>query len=77
MPRRDSPFIILGQRSPTFEVANLEDPDVLIGVYHTSALHPRQDPSSKPLAPIRKRGRPRKTLPGSSPRRRQDQRGRQ
>ncbi|GFV56851.1 hypothetical protein TNCV_146031 [Trichonephila clavipes] len=42
------------------------DPVVPIGVYHTSALHPHQDPSSKPLSPLHKRGRPRKTLPGPS-----------
>ncbi|GFY53712.1 uncharacterized protein TNIN_179631, partial [Trichonephila inaurata madagascariensis] len=47
-------YVILSQRSPTtFEVANLEDPDVLIGVYHTSALRLNQGPSSKPLAPLR------------------------
>ncbi|GFY66690.1 hypothetical protein TNIN_489051 [Trichonephila inaurata madagascariensis] len=33
MPRRGSPYVILRQRSlTTFEVANLEDPDVPIGV---------------------------------------------
>ncbi|GFR04056.1 hypothetical protein TNCT_418141 [Trichonephila clavata] len=67
--------LVLSQRSPTtFEVANLEDPDIPIGVYHTSALRPHQDPSSKPLTPLRKRGRPRKNFPGPSQRRR-DQRG--
>ncbi|GFY64850.1 hypothetical protein TNIN_466061 [Trichonephila inaurata madagascariensis] len=66
------PYVILSQRSPTtFEVANLEDPDIPIGVYH-----PHQDPSSKLLTTLRKRGRPRKTLPGPSPRQRQGQRGR-
>ncbi|GFV25728.1 hypothetical protein TNCV_2444321 [Trichonephila clavipes] len=50
MPRRDGPYVILNQRSPsTFEAANLEDPDVPIGVHHTSAIHPYQDPSSKPV----------------------------
>ncbi|GFY54165.1 hypothetical protein TNIN_437131 [Trichonephila inaurata madagascariensis] len=63
MPQTDSPYLILSQRSPTtFEVANLEDPDIPIGVYHTSALRLHQDQSSKPLTPLRKRGRLRKTF---------------
>ncbi|GFT07631.1 hypothetical protein NPIL_255401 [Nephila pilipes] len=49
------------------EVANPEDPDVPIGVYHTSTSRPHQDPSTKPLTPLRKRGKPRKSLLGSSP----------
>ncbi|GFT27034.1 uncharacterized protein NPIL_666711 [Nephila pilipes] len=77
MPHRDSPYVILSQRSPAiFEVANPEDPDVPIGVYHTSGIRPHQGPSTKHLTSLRKRGRTRKTLPGSSPRRRQDPRGR-
>lgn len=77
MPRRDGPFVILTQRSPTtYEVANPQDPDTPIGVYHTSALRPHLGPTTMPLAPLRKRGRPRKSSPGSSPRRRQSQRGR-
>ncbi|GFT57284.1 sushi, von Willebrand factor type A, EGF and pentraxin domain-containing protein 1, partial [Nephila pilipes] len=62
MPRKDCPYVILNQRSPTiFELANPEDPDVPNGVYHTSVLCPHQDPSTKPLTPLRKRDRPRKT----------------
>ncbi|GFY49005.1 uncharacterized protein TNIN_437201 [Trichonephila inaurata madagascariensis] len=77
MSRRDSPYVILSQPSPTaFEVASLEDPDVPIRVYHTSSVRPHQDLLSKPLTPFRKRGRPRKTLPGSSPRWCQGQKGR-
>ncbi|KAF8791400.1 hypothetical protein HNY73_006273 [Argiope bruennichi] len=74
MPCRDDPYIILSQRSPTtFEVAN---PDVLFGVYHTSALLPHQDPSFMPLSPLCKSSRPKKILLAPSPRWRQGQRGR-
>ncbi|GFX74340.1 retrovirus-related Pol polyprotein from transposon 412 [Trichonephila clavipes] len=41
MPRRDGPYILLSQRSPTtFVVASCDKPDELLGVYHTSALTP-------------------------------------
>ncbi|GFU77328.1 hypothetical protein TNCV_36071 [Trichonephila clavipes] len=77
IPRTDGPCVILSQQSPTtFKVANLEDPDGPNGVYHTSALRPHQYPSSLPLTPLRKRGRPRKTLNGPSPRRGRDRGGR-
>ncbi|GFT78907.1 hypothetical protein TNCV_3093171 [Trichonephila clavipes] len=57
MPLTDYPCVILSQPSPTtFEVANVEDPDFPIWLYHTSALRPHQG-SSKPLTPFRKRGR--------------------
>ncbi|GFV42638.1 transposon Tf2-11 polyprotein [Trichonephila clavipes] len=41
MPRRDGPYIVLSQRSPTtFVAASCDKPDEPLGVYHTSALTP-------------------------------------
>ncbi|GFS88614.1 gag-Pol polyprotein [Trichonephila clavipes] len=61
MPKRDGPYLILTQKSPTSYViaslANLSEP---IATYHTSALTPVKDINTSPVAPLRKRGRPRK-----------------
>ncbi|GFW18601.1 hypothetical protein TNCV_1222621 [Trichonephila clavipes] len=39
MPRRDGPYVILTQRSPSsYEIASLDNPGEPLGVYHTSAL---------------------------------------
>ncbi|GFX20704.1 hypothetical protein TNCV_77621 [Trichonephila clavipes] len=63
MPHTNDTYVTLCKRSPTtFEVANIENTDVPIGVYHhISAFRPHQDPSSTPLISLRKRGRPGKT----------------
>ncbi|GFX24081.1 hypothetical protein TNCV_2435741 [Trichonephila clavipes] len=69
MPRRDGPYVILTQRSPSsYEIASLDNPGVPLGVYHTSALTPCNIDEVKPLIPLRKRGRPSKVpqTPGSS-----------
>jgi len=70
-PRRDGPYIILTQRSPTsYEIANIETPHVSLGAYHTSALRPCQEAiqaTNGPINPIRKRGRPPKTPTASKP----------
>ncbi|GFU72106.1 uncharacterized protein TNCV_3858781 [Trichonephila clavipes] len=80
MPRRDGPYVILIQRSPSsYEIANLDNPGEPLGVYHTSALTPCNNDKLKPLIPLRKqRGRPPKVpqTPGSSSGRRRNQRGR-
>ncbi|KFM62693.1 hypothetical protein X975_19850, partial [Stegodyphus mimosarum] len=77
MPRRDGPYVIMTQRSPTtYEVSNLSDPHTSLGVYHSSALRPCFDSNSTPLQPLRRRGRPRKHTPGSSSGRCRSQRGR-
>ncbi|GFT05056.1 transposon Tf2-9 polyprotein [Trichonephila clavipes] len=79
MPRRDSPCVILTQRSPSsFEIAILDNPGEPLGVYHTSALTPCNNDKVKPLIPLRKRGRPPKVpqTPGSSSESRRNQRGR-
>ncbi|GFS62951.1 uncharacterized protein TNCV_2054321 [Trichonephila clavipes] len=79
MLHRDGPYVILTQRSSSFyEIASLDNPGVPLGVYHTSALTPCNNDKVNPLIPLRKRGRPPKVpqTPGSSSRRRRNQRGR-
>ncbi|GFX17537.1 integrase catalytic domain-containing protein [Trichonephila clavipes] len=79
MPRRDGPYMILKQRSPSsYEIASLDNPGEPVGVYHTSALTPCNIDKVKPLIPLRKSGRPPKVpqTPGSSSGRRRNQRGR-
>ncbi|GFW71615.1 integrase catalytic domain-containing protein [Trichonephila clavipes] len=79
MPRRDGPYMILTQRSPSsYEIASLDNPGGPLGVYRTSALTPCNNDKVKPLIPLRKRGRPPKIpqTPGSSSGRRRNQRGR-
>ncbi|GFW50461.1 protein NYNRIN [Trichonephila clavipes] len=63
MPRRDGPYIVLSQRSPTtFVVASCDKPNEPLGVYHTSALTPflNGTETQSPVVPLKKRGRPRK-----------------
>ncbi|GFT14459.1 retrovirus-related Pol polyprotein from transposon 412 [Trichonephila clavipes] len=63
MPRRDGPYIVLSQRSPTtFVVASCDKPDEPLGVYHTSALTPflNGTETQSPVVPLKKRGRQRK-----------------
>ncbi|GFX47889.1 retrovirus-related Pol polyprotein from transposon 412 [Trichonephila clavipes] len=79
MPRRDGPYVILTQRSPSsYEIASLDNPGEPLGVYHTSALTPCNNDKVKPLIPLRKRGRPPKVpqTPGSSSGHCRNQRGR-
>ncbi|GFV04870.1 retrovirus-related Pol polyprotein from transposon opus [Trichonephila clavipes] len=75
MPKRDGPYIIVTQRSPTtYEVTNPNNPHEVLGPYHSSALRPCIDKEATPVMPLRKRGRPRKensagsssrTIPGN------------
>ncbi|GFU15265.1 retrovirus-related Pol polyprotein from transposon 412 [Trichonephila clavipes] len=61
MPKRDGPYIIVTQRSPTtYKVANPNNPHEVLGPYHSSALRPCIDKEATPVMPLRKRGRPRK-----------------
>ncbi|GFY29536.1 transposon Ty3-I Gag-Pol polyprotein [Trichonephila clavipes] len=61
MPKRDGPYLILTQQSPTsYVIASLANPSEPIATYHTSALTPVKDINTSPVAPLRKRGRPRK-----------------
>ncbi|GFX01866.1 uncharacterized protein TNCV_370551 [Trichonephila clavipes] len=78
MPRRDDPYVILTQRSPSsYEIASLDNSREPLGVYHTSALTPCNNDKVKALIPLRKRGRPPKVplTPGSSSGHRRNQRG--
>ncbi|GFU89283.1 retrovirus-related Pol polyprotein from transposon 412 [Trichonephila clavipes] len=78
MPRRDGPYMILTQRSPSsYEIASLDNPGEPLGVYHTSLLTPCNNDKVKPLIPLRNRGRPPKVpqTHGSSSGRRRNQRG--
>ncbi|GFX13375.1 uncharacterized protein TNCV_2191301 [Trichonephila clavipes] len=78
MPKTEGLYLILTLRSPvTYEIAN---PDQALGTYHVSAIKDYQDPETKRntgfVAPLRKRGRPKKKLPpGSETRRQQNQNG--
>ncbi|GFS59588.1 uncharacterized protein TNCV_2581051 [Trichonephila clavipes] len=61
MPKRDGPYIIVTQPSPTtYEVGNPNNPHEVLGPYHSSALRPCIDKEATPVMPLRKRGRPRK-----------------
>ncbi|GFW58191.1 uncharacterized protein TNCV_2633651 [Trichonephila clavipes] len=62
MPRRDGPYVILTQRSPSsYEIASLNNPGEPLGVYHTSvSLTSCTNDKVKPLIPLPKRGRPTK-----------------
>ncbi|GBM65035.1 hypothetical protein AVEN_68956-1 [Araneus ventricosus] len=67
IPKRDGPYIILTQKSPSYVIANPGNPNEPVGTYHTSALKVyKQDESVTPVHPLRKRGRPRKTYTSGS-----------
>ncbi|GFX31175.1 uncharacterized protein TNCV_2026771 [Trichonephila clavipes] len=62
MPKRDGPYIIVTQCSPTtYEVANPNNPHEVLGPYHSSALRPCIHKEATPVMPLRKRGRSGKT----------------
>ncbi|GBN68938.1 hypothetical protein AVEN_122666-1 [Araneus ventricosus] len=62
VPKRDGPYLILTQKSPTtYIVSRLDSPNGPLGTYHVSALHPVQSRDTQPVSPIKKRGRPPKT----------------
>ncbi|GFV89380.1 transposon Tf2-9 polyprotein [Trichonephila clavipes] len=81
LPKREGPYLILTFRSPvTYEIADPVNPDQALGTYYVSALKDYQEPETERntgfVAPLRKRGRPKKKLPpGSEPRRQRNQRG--
>ena len=59
MPKRDGPYQVLTQKSPTtYVIASLDNPSQPLATYHTSALTPFRDCDTSPVAPLRKRGRP-------------------
>lgn len=61
-PKRDGPYVILRKVSETtYEIGNMQNPSVPLGVYHTSNLKDYTGTDDvEPVVPIRKRGRPRK-----------------
>ncbi|GFX08823.1 gag-Pol polyprotein [Trichonephila clavipes] len=67
MPKGDGPYLILSQKSPTsYVIASLTNPSEQIATYHTSALTPFKGMDTSPVAPLRKRGRPRKVTSTST-----------
>lgn len=67
MPKRDGPYLVLTQKSPTtYVIAALDKPSEPIATYHTSALAPFTDMDTAPVVPLRRRGRPPKTSFNSS-----------
>ncbi|GFW73278.1 hypothetical protein TNCV_2799421 [Trichonephila clavipes] len=76
MPKREGLYLILTLRSAvTYEIADTANPDQALGTYHVSALNDYQEPETERntgfVAPLRKRGRPKKKLPPGSEQRRQ------
>ncbi|CAK9811642.1 Activity-regulated cytoskeleton associated protein 1 [Anthophora quadrimaculata] len=73
IPKRDGPYIILRKVGATsYEVAARNKPSEPLGTYHTSALTPCNVEDAKlpdtPVAPLRRRGRPRKSTQGPTQR---------
>ena len=72
-PRRDGPYIKATWSFSSYELADPKTPDVMVGVYHSSASVPYFGNCAElpaPIQPIRKRGRPRKqqtVLVGNEP----------
>ncbi|GFT72086.1 integrase catalytic domain-containing protein [Nephila pilipes] len=59
MPRRNGPFVIVERKSPvSYSVANIDSPQLPVGVYHTSALTPFQGNVIPHVKALRRRGRP-------------------
>ncbi|GFT18049.1 hypothetical protein NPIL_329431 [Nephila pilipes] len=68
MPRRDGPFAIVERKSPvSYSVANIDSPQLPVGVYHTSALQPFQGNVIPPVKALRRRGRSARIVKPSSP----------
>ncbi|KAF8784452.1 Transposon Ty3-I Gag-Pol polyprotein like [Argiope bruennichi] len=74
MPKREGPYLVVTNRSPT--TYDIADPAKL--TYHSSVLRAYELPvarDSGTVAPLRRRGRPKKFRVNSSPRRLASQRG--
>ncbi|GBN40477.1 hypothetical protein AVEN_3763-1 [Araneus ventricosus] len=53
MPKRDGPYIILTQKSPTsYVIANSDNPNEPVGTYHTSALKAQTGRKCDTSAPL-------------------------
>ncbi|KAJ8929055.1 hypothetical protein NQ314_018298 [Rhamnusium bicolor] len=58
-PKRDGPHVICRVVSPTtFEVSNIDKPEIPLGKYHISALTPYHGTEGHVPMPLRRRGRP-------------------
>ncbi|GFW22405.1 transposon Tf2-11 polyprotein [Trichonephila clavipes] len=70
MPKRDGPYLILTQKRPLLMLSQVLpihlNRYIYIATYHTSALTPFKDMDTSPVAPLRKRGRPRKVTSTST-----------
>jgi hypothetical protein len=71
-PRRDGPYVVVEKKGPVgYVVAAVDDPDRPLGKYHVWALRPFVssvgETHSEPVAPLRRRGRPRKAQPDDHP----------
>ncbi|KAF8790279.1 Transposon Ty3-I Gag-Pol polyprotein like [Argiope bruennichi] len=79
IPKWEGPYLVVTNRSPTmYDIADPSKPDEVLGTYHSSALRVYELPvvrGSGIVAPLRRRGRPKKFHAVSSPRRRASQRG--
>lgn len=59
VPKRDGPYMITGAKgSSCFTIASPDNLEVPIGTYHKSQIYPYQGKASKPIYPLRHRGRP-------------------
>jgi transposase InsO family protein len=75
-PRRDGPHVVIEKKGPVaYVVAAVDDPERPLGKYHVSALRPFVssvgESHSEPVAPLRRRGRPRKRSPMTAPKTKQ------
>ncbi|KAF8785925.1 Retrovirus-related Pol polyprotein like [Argiope bruennichi] len=79
MPKREGPYLVVTNRSPTtYDITDPAKPDEVLWTYHSSALRAYELPVARDsgiVAPLRRRGRPKKFHADSSPRRRASQRG--
>lgn len=64
VPKRDGPYVIAKRASPTaYFIANVGNPEEILGKFHVSELtrfHSRDSSPPRPIVPKRRRGRPRK-----------------
>ncbi|GFT46870.1 transposon Ty3-G Gag-Pol polyprotein [Nephila pilipes] len=61
--KKDGPYVIMSRRSPTtYEISSLENPTTPLGALKAF----EQGRSNAPILPIRKRGRPRKSVTAGS-----------
>ena len=61
IPRRDGPYIVLSKQGALcYEIASKENPNIPLGTHHVRDLTLYKGTATKPLYPIRRRGRPNK-----------------